>query len=98
MEKKQDSHQQEIPDSVYQQAKDWAYNVASINPSLVKAMASVESNAPVMQAIREGKETFDREQRMREPMPDWLKPDQVKTHFNEKSFEHGKDKDEDRER
>jgi len=66
------------------------YNIgrflAANEPTTAKELADLPINAPIIDGIRAGKESYEREQREKgDPRPEWLRREPVSNTFNDKS-------------
>ncbi|MPS73295.1 MAG: hypothetical protein E2590_09125 [Chryseobacterium sp.] len=70
------------------------YDLSMWEPDIAKALGDINADTPYMEGVRNGNAEFDKEQKDKEMLPDFLQSDRLKTKLNneEKNLEQDKDK------
>lgn len=70
------------------------YDLSMWEPDIARALGEIKADTPYLEGIRQGYAEFDKEQRTKEILPDFLKPDRLETKLKnkEKDLEQDKEK------
>lgn len=74
------------------------YDLSLWEPDIARALGEIKTDTPYLEGIRQGYAEFDKEQKDKETLPDFLRSERLETRFNnkEKNLEQEQDKDKDK--
>lgn len=81
-------------ESDYIRGFEAGYDLSMWEPDIAKVLEQIKADTPYMEGVRNGNAEFDKEQKNKEMLPDFLQSDRLETKLNnkEKNIEQDKDK------
>ncbi|PZU88638.1 MAG: hypothetical protein DI529_05420 [Chryseobacterium sp.] len=75
---------QEEYEANYKRGFEAGYDLSLWEPNLAKLLGEIKTGTPYLEGIRRGNAEFDKEQKYKEALPDFLRSERLETRFNDK--------------